>query len=118
MRGGWKTTEITPIRPEWLADYQKNGIDFRSLACEPVTWWDKEIVNMLAEAGPEHFRKIAIWDKDWSGTARQIGVMNSNFQDPRSTFEKVAHRLLALTQGHRANLGVRAFERLLRCRGW
>ena len=37
---------------------------------------------------------------------------------PRGVFEKAAHRMLALRQKRRRNLGVRALERILRSRGW
>lgn len=118
MQGGWKRDEIHPLRSEWLDGYEKIGIDFRSLVCEPVTWWDREVSVMLEKHGPGYFRRIAIWDKDWNAFARQIGLSKVDFGDPRSLFEKAAHRLLVLTQKRRASLGVRAFERVLRARGW
>lgn len=118
MRGGWNNSELHPVRPEWIAGYERLGIDFRGLASEPLPWWDREVVKMLAEHGPNHFRKIAIWDKDWNGVARKVGLTDKDFSDPRSFFEKAAHRILTLTQKNRAALPFRAFERLLRSTGW
>lgn len=118
MHGGWKAEERHPLRPEWLAGFERAGIDFRALRCEPVTWWDREIIGMLKEHGPEFFRKIAIWDKDWTALAQQLGLAGLDFGDPRSSFDKFAHRYLRDSQKRRASLPVRAFERLLRVRGW
>lgn len=117
-RRGWPRDEIHEIRPEWLAGYERAGIDFRSVKPEPVTWWDREIVQMLREHGPDHFRRVAIWNKDWNAVASQLGLVGVDFSDPRSPLEKVAHCLLPRTQNYRANWGVRGFERLLRATGW
>ena len=118
MHGSWEKNEIHPLRPEWLDEYQRAGVDFRSLAGEEITWWDRELVQMLLEHGPQHFRKLAIWDKDWNEEARMMARGDVNLKDPRSTAEKVAHRLLTATQRHRSNWGVRGFEFLLRKLGW
>ena len=118
MYGSWQQDEIHSLRPEWIEGYDLAGIDFRTLGCEPVTWWDKEVAGMLHEHGTRHFRRIAIWNKDWSAIARQIGIEGGDFSDPRSPFERLAHSLLAVTQKRRGTIAVRAFERLLRSFGW
>lgn len=118
MHGGWDKNEIHPVKPEWLEGYDRAGIDFRSLKSEPVTWWDKEVFQMLREHGPEHFRKIAIWDKNWTVFADEQKVQNGSFADPRSASEKLAHSLLKMTQKRRDSLAVRVFEKCLRISGW
>jgi hypothetical protein len=118
MHGGWKREDIYPLRREWLDGYERAGVNFRSLACESVTWWDREIAFMLKEHGTDFFRRIAIWDKDWNALAPQIGIAGADFRDPRSMFEKFAHRCLAISQKRRANPFVRVLEKLLRFRGW
>jgi hypothetical protein len=118
MYGGWDKSEIHPLQPEWLEGYDRAGIDFRSLQSEPVTWWDREIVQMLREYGTERFRRIAIWDQDWNEMATHIRTNGADLSDPRSAWEKTVHRLLAVTQSRRSNLAVRGFERLLRLLGW
>jgi hypothetical protein len=119
MFGSWERSEIHPVRPEWFEGYTDRGIDFRRVRSEPVTWWDREILQMLQQHGPRHFRKIDIWDRDWNAVAQLTGVNAAQpIADPRSLFEKTAHRVLKSTQGHRSNLAVRAFERLLRSVGW
>jgi hypothetical protein len=118
MYGSWDKSEILPVKPEWLEGYDRVGIDFRSLQSEPVTWWDREIVQMLREHGPERFRRIAIWDRDWNAVAARIGTNGADLSDPRSPWEKTVHRLLKATQKSRASFGVRGFERSLRLSGW
>ncbi len=118
MHGSWKPEEIVPLKPEWLTGFKKEGIDFLSLKCEPITWWDRELVQMLIEHGPAYFRKIGIWDTNWNDVATQLGINGVSLHDPRNTFERITHRLLGLTQASRGRLGVRLFERLLRFSGW
>jgi len=118
MYGSWDKSEIYPLRQEWLAGYDRAGIDFRSLQSEPVSWWDREIVQMLQDHGTTGFRRIAIWNEDWNAMARRIGTNGADLSDPRSVWEKTAHRLLRATQSRRSNLAVRGFERLLRMTGW
>lgn len=118
MYGSWDKSEIHPLRQEWLAGYDRAGIDFRSLQSEPVSWWDREIVQMLQEHGTERFRQIAIWDQDWNEMATHIRTNGADLSDPRSPWEKIIHRLLKTTQGRRSNLAVRGFEKFLRLAGW
>src|SRR4030095_9506372 len=66
---GWAKNEIHPVQPEWLAGYDRAGVNFRSLKTEPLTWWDREVVQMLCDKGPDSFRKLAIWNRDWNAVA-------------------------------------------------
>ena len=118
MYGSWAKNEIRPVRPEWLAAYEAAGIDFRSLKSEPITWWDREVVQMLRAHGPAHFRKLAIWGADWNAVAAGLGLKDRDLTDPRSPIERLAHKLLAVTQNRREALPVRGLERLLRVAGW
>jgi hypothetical protein len=72
----------------------------------------------LKEVGPDRLRKIAIWDGDWKQMAKDCGVDSTCFGDPRSTLEKLIHRLLKATQSSRERITVRAFEFMLRKMGW
>jgi hypothetical protein len=118
MNGSWSSNEIHPINSEWLAGYERAGIDYRSLASEHLTWWDTEVCQMLQEGGPASFSKLDIWDRDWNETARVCGVSRPALSDPRSPFEKLAHGVLRMTQNRRSVPLVRAFEKFLRVRGW
>jgi hypothetical protein len=118
MHGSWDQSEMQAVKPEWLAGYETAGVDFRSLASEPVTWWDREVFQMLCQHGPAHFRRLAIWDKDWNALRALVGGSSVDVTDPRSWWEKTVHRILSATQQHRANWGVRGFEKFLRATGW
>lgn len=118
MHGSWNRDEIHPVRPEWLAAYAHQGIDYHTLKSEPMMWWDREIVSLISQHGPERFRKIALWSKDWSQLAQQLGVPGTDFNDPRTMTEKLAHRILAASQSRRGSWPIRAFEHLLRKSGW
>ena len=120
MCRSWDKSEVCQaVKPEWLEGYDHAGIDFRSLKSEPVTWWDREIVDMLREHGPERFRRVAIWDKDWNAIAATISNVNGvELTDPRTASDKAFHYLLARTLSRRTNLGVRMFERTQRSLGW
>jgi len=118
MFGSWDSSEIHPVQPQWLEGYDAAGIGYRNLVKETVTWWDRAIVDILREQGPRALRKIAIWDQDWNAVATTIGRDDIDFSDPRSFGERLAHRVLKLTQHRRGALSTRAFERLLRMNGW
>jgi hypothetical protein len=118
MHGSWGKDEIQPVPPEWLAGYATAGIRFDALRCEPVTWWDRELVQIITREGGHRLRRLAIWDKDWRATGRQLGVDTPALEDPRSPWEKGVHRLLAATQERRANPLVRVLEKFLRATGW
>jgi hypothetical protein len=118
MYGSWDKSEIQPLRSEWIAGFKQNGADYGSLAAEPVMWWDREVLDLLLKYGPEHFRRVAIWNKNWAAFAKSIGARADQLFDPRSRVEKLIHHILKATQGHRTNWGVRGFERALRLLGW
>jgi hypothetical protein len=106
------------VKAEWLEGYDRAGITFRSLSKESVTWWDRDLVELLVKHGPQQFRRAAIWDKDWDSFARELGFTSVKLSDPRSIGEKLVHRVLNATQAHRTNWIVRALERCLRSMGW
>jgi hypothetical protein len=118
MAGGWPRDEIVPVQPEWLDGFESLGIDFRALQCEPVTWWDQEVLTLLRENGPGRFSRLAIWDKNWAALAAQVGANGVSLDDPRSVFEKAIHRLLYATQARRGRWDARVLERGLRLLGW
>jgi hypothetical protein len=118
MNGGWHRSEIHEVNPEWLEGYARLGIDFRRIPTETVTWWDFEVLRLMQEHGPDRFRKIDIWDKDWTAVAALAASGHDNLSDPRSIFDKSAIRLLRATQQRRSNLAVRVLESVLRRAGW
>jgi len=118
MCGGWNNDELHAMSPEWLDGYTRDGINFRTLSSEPLTWWDREVLEMLIHYGPAHFRKLDIWDKDWRDVAERAARHVSGLSDPRTLIERSIHRLLKASQRSRSNAAVRAFEHCLRLVGW
>ena len=92
--------EIHPFRREWIEGYEQLGIDMADIRAEPVTWWDREIVEMLLAHGPAFFRKQDIWAKDWTQMVRLCGHEGpaESVRDPRTKVEKRIHRWLHRTQ--------------------
>lgn len=117
---GWPAEQIEPLRPQWLAGYERAGIGFRSLASDGPTWWDREVLGMLIEHGPRRFRKLDVWDVDWADAARRMGVEvnGADLSDPRSRFDKMVHGFLRRTQRRQSNWAVRGVQQLLRPLGW
>ena len=117
MYGGWNPEEIQPVKKEWLNGYDRPDCNLRNLECEEITLWEKEIVEMLQKHGAKKFSKIAIWDQDWQQVAAKMGIQGY-FEDPRSLWERLAHRLLKRSQTRREKVWVRVLERCLRSIGW
>ena len=108
-----------PVRPEWLAGYEALGIDMRAIPKASHYYWDEAVLKLLMEYGPERFRKLNIWDRDWTALAAQKGlVVDGMLHDPRTPFEKAVHAWLRATQGKSHTLPVRAVQKLLQVFGW
>lgn len=115
--------EMHPFRKEWLAEYERRGIDWMALQEEskaPFYWWDRELVNLFLEHGTRKFRKLNLWDVDWEQKAKLMGlnVPPGALADPRTPFEKRVHRWLAATQAKRMDPKIRTIQRMLRLLGW
>ena len=82
---------VRPLPEEWIAGY---GGDFLAVPEQEYYRWDEEILRLLVEHGPRTFRKIAIWDADWTRLHHRIhGVAPpTSLADPRSPFERWVHR--------------------------
>jgi hypothetical protein len=59
-------------RSEWIGNYEKNGIDMTSVKYESIYRWDAEVLKMLLEHGVDPFRRIDIWDIDWTSVYRAL----------------------------------------------
>ena len=115
---GWPGDQMHPVRPEWLAGYDEAGIDFRSLAGESAFWWDREVLEMFAARGWAPFRKLDIWDADWTKLAAAQEDDRRVPLDPRSAFDRAVHRFLRLTQSRQSTWAVRGVQQLIRLFGW
>jgi hypothetical protein len=106
--------ELHPVDAGWLADY-----DLRSLP-DDGGYWDAEVVEWLAEHGPEAFRRLAIWDVDWQEAARRAGreLPTELLRDPRGPVDRAVHAWLRRTQPRAGSPVVRLGQRALIPLGW
>ena len=108
-----------PLLPEWLAGYERAGIDMRTVESAPYYWWDEDLIDLFHAHGVEPFRRLNVWDVDWSALSCRMGhATNDGLNDPRSTFERAVHGWLASTQSVSMSPPVRALQRLLKPFGW
>jgi len=91
---------ISNVPREWVAGYQERGIDMSSVNREGSYRWDREVLHYFKEHGTKKFRRLAIWDVDWSKLRDELYPQESanNLSDPRSKFDKLVHRWLEFTQ--------------------
>lgn len=112
--------ELYPFCHSWFAGYEKQGIDMTSICIEPTFWRDEEVLGWMSKYGTHKFKKLAIWDTDWSELAKQHypHVDVHHYDDPRNWFDKLIHLWLKETQPFRENILVRIVDKLLSVLGW
>lgn len=105
---------------DWLEGYEKLGIDMTSVVKEKKFRWDKQVLDFFIRYGPNTFKKLDVWDVNWS---KLYGELYSNqskqvIKAPRRTLDKYIIRYLRRTQkyyGHFSKpkpLSVRIFDKL------
>lgn len=108
-----------PLNPEWTAGYERQGIDMRTVADEPHYRWDRDVLAFLTAHGPERFRRLPVWDVDWTALNDALGVAPGRaFPDPRTGFDKHVHAWLAKTQARADTPSVRLVQKALQPLGW
>jgi glycosyltransferase involved in cell wall biosynthesis len=98
---------IVPLPQEWLLGYEKHGIDMTSVSQPDVFRWDKEVIQLFIKHGGRYFKKLAIWDVNWSQLYKEIygDDTNIDLRDPRSRLDKFIHAWLHRTQPHFSHYG-------------
>jgi glycosyltransferase involved in cell wall biosynthesis len=91
---------IAKVPREWIAGYQERGIDMSSVNRDVSYRWDHEVLAYFREHGTRKFKRLAIWNVDWSRLRdeRYPGEFPQNLSDPRSKFDKFVHRWLEFSQ--------------------
>lgn len=106
-----------PLKQEWFENYEKLGIDMKSINKQNY-WWDKEVVKLLLKDGTKKFSYAYIWYRDWNNIKKQYFVgEKSTLNDPRNIFLKILHTYLFWSQPYRHALVVRGIDRLLKAYG-
>ena len=114
-------SEIRPVDPRWIANiddqWRRSGT---SPAGTGVLHWDQDVLEWLLGVGPEKFRRLDIWDVDWTKIASRTGrhVSGAPLKDPRSPFDRAVHAWLRRTQPNARATSVRVMQRALIPLGW
>jgi glycosyltransferase involved in cell wall biosynthesis len=95
--------ELVPADPAWLQPYEDGGVDWRSVTPEPVYWWDEEVLDLLLEHGARRFKRVDLWDVDWTAVAGRLGrpVAPGSLSDPRTLGDRAMMAWLRATQRRR-----------------
>jgi hypothetical protein len=88
------------VPQEWIEGYEERGIDMSSVNRDGNYRWDREVLEYFKEYGAERFKRLAIWDTDWTKLRDELYPEESTKGplDPRSKFDKFVHRWLESTQ--------------------
>ena len=109
--------EIKTLQKKWFAGYEEREIDMTSTNCDSSYWWDQEVINWFDTFGTAPFKKLDIWDVNWNDIAKKLGIHSQVYSDPRSKFDKFAHRWLRKTQAV-PNYRTRLVEKIIKQFGW
>jgi glycosyltransferase involved in cell wall biosynthesis len=85
---------------EWIEGYEARGIDMSSVNRDGSYRWDREVLEYFKQYGAKKFRRLKIWDVDWTRLRDDLYPEESanGPLDPRSKFDKLVHRWLESTQ--------------------
>ena len=108
----------TPMQDRWTAGYRSAGIEMPDPVLRPPFRWDAEVLDLFQKHGLDSFRRLDVWDVDWSAINEELGRPMNGFADPRSPFDRAVHSWLSRTQSGADRPHVRVIQRLLRLANW
>lgn len=91
---------IAKVPLEWIDGYRERGIDMSSVNRDVNYRWDREVLAYFKEYGTRKFKRLAIWNVEWSKLRdeRYPEEFPQDLSDPRSKFDKFVHRWLEFSQ--------------------
>jgi len=111
---------IAKVPREWIEGYRQHGIDMSSVIRDGSYRWDREVLEYFKQHGTKKFKRLAIWDIDWSGLRDELypGESLKDLSDPRGKFDKLVHKWLEVSQSDfslyaRPKRGRRLFHRIV-----
>jgi hypothetical protein len=106
-----------PLPAEWLSWYEQQGVVMKEVG-RSDSWWDEDVVRMMLQFGPAHFRRAAIWSRDWNRVRERFFPDHTqSLDDPRGIGLKLLHACLRLSQPWSRAWMVRTADRVLRRAG-
>lgn len=108
--------DLVPADPTWWAGYEATGVDVGSMGAGSADRWDSMTLQLIERHGAERFRRLDLWDHDWSAAARDLGCAVP--VDPRRATDRWALRALAATQGEQRRVRRKLVQRTLGLAGW
>jgi len=111
--------ELKPLPDAWLAPYRAAGIELTRTAppAEGYHYWDPLVLDYFREHGLATFARDCIWE-GWPETARAMDAPPELARDPRTSGQKLAHRLLQATNKTKKGMAGRLLRSLLKRSGW
>ncbi len=107
--------EFVQTPTTWFSGYEKREINISAFQNEKNYWFDENVLNFLEKYGPNTFKELNIWDKDWRETARYYKKQNLEvFRDPRTIVDKLIQMWLLKTQKNHNNRIVRKIDKLIK----
>jgi glycosyltransferase involved in cell wall biosynthesis len=97
---------IEPLPDRWIARYEEEGIDMRSIPEAAGHPWDDEVAGWIRTYGAGRFKRLDIWDGDWEAA------------DPRGPATRLVHRWLRSTQDRYDRGRIRLVQRAMIPFGW
>ncbi len=96
---GLPSNKILTVPKEWITQYGLLGIDIKTPAPEGTHWWDDKTLEMMEKYGAAFFKKISVWDFNWSEKAGKSTKNHPDkYRDPRSLMDKGIQFWLRLSQ--------------------
>jgi hypothetical protein len=88
------------VPEEWVQGYEQRGIDMSSAHCLGAYRWDKEVLQLFGKYGTARFKRLDIWDANWSQLHRELYPQEpgKTISDPRKLVHKAVHKWLRWTQ--------------------
>lgn len=110
---------IAPVPKEWLEGYEQHGIDMSSVRRQGAYRWDQEVLQMFEKYGTARFKRLGIWDANWTQLHRELYPQEptKTITDPRRPLHRAVHKWLRWTQPDFCHYAKRGAGRSLMYRG-
>lgn len=103
------------IPANWILGYKNFNICIQEVIFEDKLCWDEKVLVYFQEYGTTYFKKLAIWDVDWSKKAQVFGKqIPFSLKDPRSNIDKLIHKWFKFSQNKLDKRMFRRIDRLIK----